>query len=115
VTWQAGPGLVASVLAVLPKCPLCLMSTLSIVGIGSMPFAVWLPQLFPIALVAALLPVAYAAARHRRHAPLVLAAAASVLLSAVWTGFVPVSWSVVGVMVFGSAAVWAARPASHHP
>lgn len=58
--------------ALLPKCPLCLLSIMSVVGLGSVVTVTWLLPLMLVFLGAPLLSLAMNARRRHSYGPLVL-------------------------------------------
>jgi hypothetical protein len=58
--------------ALLPKCPLCLLSIMSVVGLGSVVTVAWLLPLMLVFLGATLLSLGLSARRRHRYGPLAL-------------------------------------------
>jgi hypothetical protein len=86
------------------------MNVVSAIGFGSVPLAAWLPQLFPVALAVALIPLALGVVRHRRYVPLLLGLGACTLLGVTRAELLQPVWSIGAGLAFVAASLWNARP-----
>lgn len=67
----------ALITVMLPKCPLCWMGILSVLGVNSAVNFVWLQSLTVFFLILCLISLAFRARQNDNYAPLILGAAAS--------------------------------------
>lgn len=93
--------------AFLPKCPLCLMSVLSVAGLGSVISASWLLSLTLVFLGAAILPLAIRARRDLKPLFAGLAAVILILLGKFY--FACDSLMYAGVIILFAASFWSNR------
>ena len=107
-SWLPVSTLVSCGLATLPKCPVCLMSLISTVGLGSLlgsfPLAASLPILFPVALCLTLAPLARVSIKRRNWAPFALGVAAAVLLIAASRDLVDREWIIAAMVALFCAS-----------
>ena len=81
--WQSSLSLLPPLgLAVLPKCPFCLVALASSIGLGYLVQTSWLVPLTALCFVAAFGSLAFRARRQHSYAPLCLGLAALALLFA---------------------------------
>jgi hypothetical protein len=92
--------------ALLPKCPLCLLSIMSVVGLGSVVTVTWLLPLMLVFLGATLLSLGLSARRFRRYGPLALGllAACSIVLGKFY--FNSNSAAGAGIILLFGASLW---------
>ena len=115
VAWQPASALLACGVAALPKCPFCLLALAAVLGIESVPLVEWVPRVFPVILVAAVLPLASGATDRRAAGPLLVGLAAASLLFAGWAGLVSTWWMRAAAAGLVLASLWrAARGGTCH-
>lgn len=103
--WQFSyPLLPAIGLAILPKCPFCLIALASSIGLGYMARTWWLVPLTSICFVAAVGSLAMRARRRRTFAPLYLglSALAIILLGKYQLNYAPLIYLGLALLVFAS-------------
>lgn len=96
----------ALAVAMLPKCPLCLMSVLSVVGLGSLISVTWLFPLTVSLLGLVVAVQAWGAYRRRSYKPVLmsLAGAAAVLLGRFQIEFMPLVYAGMAMLI--GASLW---------
>ena len=114
-SWPPVSAFVSCGLAALPKCPVCLMSLASTVGLGSLPLAASLPILFPVALALTLAPLARVSIKRRTWAPIVLGVLAAGLVSAASRDLISREWIIAAMLALFCASVNVRRKAGAGP
>ena len=109
--WPVGFTLVPTVAAaILPKCPLCLMSVMSAVGLSSSIKASWLLPLTLFLLFTAIAALAFQARRRRSYSSFLLGviAAAIIISGKFYADNNLLIYSGVAILV--AASLWSNRP-----
>jgi hypothetical protein len=110
-SWHRGVTIVPPLLvAALPKCPICLMSLMSVVGLGSV---VSEPRLLPLMLVflaVALASLGFRSGSRRGWGPFLLAVLASAILLLGRFYFNSTWIASLGGLLLVSGSVWNAWP-----
>lgn len=90
--------------AILPKCPLCLMGFMSVVGLGSFIQPSWLVPLISAFLIIALGAIALRAHKRRSYGPFCLGIASSViiLVGKLVVDYMPVTYAGLSMLVCAS-------------
>ena len=92
--------------ALLPKCPLCLVSIMGVVGLGSVVTVAWLLPLMLVFLGATLLPLALSARRRRSYGSLVLGLLAACFITLGKFYFNSSFAAGAGVVLLFAASLW---------
>jgi hypothetical protein len=103
--WQLSYPLLPAVgLAILPKCPFCLIALASSIGLGYLARTWWLVPLTSICFVAAVGSLAMRARRRRTYAPLYLGLSGLVIvfLSKYQLNNTPLTYMGLALLVFAS-------------
>ena len=92
--------------ALLPKCPLCLVSIMSVVGLGSVVTVAWLLPLMLVFLGATLLSLALSARRRRSYGTLSLGLLAACFIALGKFYFNSNFAAGAGVILLFAASLW---------
>jgi hypothetical protein len=103
---QPASALLACGFAALPKCPLCLMSLATALGVGSIPLLAWAPRIVPFALAAAIAPLVWGAVARRNILPLAIGAVSAAVLLADWIAGPPRPPNAPAIAGLAVASIW---------
>lgn len=96
--------------SVLPKCPLCLMSITSVIGLGSVVNVKWLLPLMLVFLIIAVGMLAFRARHRRGYGPFTLGLAAALIILAGKIYFSDNAILYTGMVLLIAASVWNTWP-----